>query len=263
MKKMQTKGIWKQCEAKRAQEARRSITENYHPFDLETGKKLTPEDLKKELSEAYDKLEAIAEQAKCTDNQKKKLKKSRSMVESLVGTLTFFWSCVVQYFFSLRLDNDERILFEKFLLPIAYLEMIEGRGNERERKQARQTVKALKETMRQRDGPLLKEERLKELERGACDCAELFQRSSSCVEGHNGALSLKYHASRHLSSKKLNSRMILHNYFSTRRNGTTAAERFFQEKPKDVFGWLLEKVSLPVRPRNKLDRLKIKTCQVA
>ena len=249
-------------EQKRAQEARRAITENYHPFNLETGKKRTPEGLKKELSEAYEELEWVAEQAKCTDNQKKKLKKSRGMVESLVGTLAFFWSFVMQYFFSLRLDNEERVLFEEFLLPIAYLEMIEGRGSKKERKQAGETVKVLREAMRQRDGPLPGEDRLKELKRGACECAELFQRSSSCVEGHNGALSLKYHASRHLSSERLNSRVVLHNYFSKRRNGTTAAGRFFQEEPKDIFSWLLERVSLPVRPRNKRERLRVKTCQV-
>lgn len=250
-------------EQKRAQKARRAITEHYHPFDLGTGAKRTPEDLKKELTEAHDELELVAEQAKCTDNQKKKLRKSKSMVESLVGTLSFFWFCVIQCFFSLRLDNKERILFEKFLLPIAYLEMIEGRGGKREREQAECTVKALKKAMRQRDGPLPSEERLKELKQGAYECAELFQRSSSCVEGHNGALSLKYHASRHLNYERLNSRVVLHNYFSKRKNGTTAAERFFHEKPKDVFNWLLERVSLPVRPRNKRDRLKVKTSQVA
>jgi len=68
----------------------------------------------------------------------------------------------------------------------------------------------------------------------------------SVVEWHNGALSLKHHTSRHLSAEKLSSRVVLHNYFSKRKNGTTtgrtAAERFFHEKPKDIFTWLLERV---------------------
>lgn len=46
-------------------------------------------------------------------------------------------------------------------------------------------------------------------------------------------------------------------------DGTTAAERFFLEKPKDLFSWLLERVSFPVRPRNKRERLRLKICQVA
>src|SRR5262249_47179783 len=88
---------------------------------------------------------------------------------------------------------------------------------------------------------------------------EFFQRSSSCVEGHNSALSLKHHASRHLSTGKLNSRVVLQNYFSKRKDGTTAAERFFHQKPKDVFEWILERVAWPVRPRKRLRKIEVKT----
>lgn len=77
-------------EQKTAQEARRTITEKYHPFSLETGNGRKAYQLNNELSEAYDQLELIAEKAKCTDNQKKKLQKSRGMIGSLVQTLAFF-----------------------------------------------------------------------------------------------------------------------------------------------------------------------------
>ena len=40
---------------------------------------------------------------------------------------------------------------------------------------------------------------------------------------------------------------VIHNYQSTRPDGTTAAERFFGKKPRDVFNWLLER--LPDLPR--------------
>ena len=40
---------------------------------------------------------------------------------------------------------------------------------------------------------------------------------------------------------------VLHNYFSRRADGTTAAERFFGQKPDDLFGWLLQR--LPELPR--------------
>jgi uncharacterized protein DUF6399 len=246
-----------------AQTARRVITEKYHPFDLETGTARKENQLTEELSEAYDRLESIAEQAQCTDNQKKKLKKSRDMVGSLVQTLSFFWCFVARFVFHLQLDEKEKKLFEESLLPIAYLGIVEGRGSEREREQAKSTRKKLESGLRTRDSPLPEGERLEELQRGARECAELFQRSSSCVEGHNSALSLKHHASRHLSAGKLNSRVVLHNYFSKRRDGTTAAERFFNEKPKEVFNWLLERVSWPVRPRNRWCKKEVKTCSGA
>jgi Family of unknown function (DUF6399) len=250
-------------EQEMAQTARRAITEKYHPFDLETGAARKEDQLSKELSEAYDQLESIAKQAQCTDNQKKKLKKSRDMVGSLVQTLAFFWCFVTRFVFNLQLDEEEKKLFEQFLLPIAYLEIVGRRGSERESERAESTRKKLESALRKRDGPLLEEERLEELKRGARECAELFQRSSSCVEGHNSALSLKHHASRHLSAGKLNSRVVLHNYFSKRRDGTTAAERFFHQKPKEIFNWLLEMVSWPVRPRNRWCKRQVKTCGVA
>ena len=62
-----------------------------------------------------------------------------------------------------------------------------------------------------------------------------------------------------LSAEKLSSRVVLHNYFSHRKDGTTAAERFFHQKPKDVFCWLLERVSWPVRPRSRRRRMEGKT----
>ena len=67
----------------------------------------------------------------------------------------------------------------------------------------------------------------------------------------------------HLSAGKLNSRVVLHNYFSKRKDGRTAAERFFHQKPKDIFDWLLERVSWPVRPRGRKRKMEIATRHAA
>jgi hypothetical protein len=246
-------------EQEMAQKARRTITEKFHPFDLETGAKRQADQLKSELSEAYDRLESIAEEVNSTDNQKKRLKKSKDMIESLVQTLAFFWYIVARFSFNLQLNEEEKILFNQFFLPIEYLKMVEERCGKNERKQAESSRQALQSSLKQRDGPLIEEDRLKLLQQGAQECAEFFQRSSSCVEGHNAGLSLEHHASRHLSTGKLNSRVVLQNYFSKRKDETTAAERFFHAKPKDVFSWLLERVSWPVRPRSKRRKMEIKT----
>ena len=65
-------------------------------------------------------------------------------------------------------------------------------------------------------------------------------------------------------TQKLKVLTILHNFFIKRADGTTAAERFFEEKPKDLFSWILGKVELP-RPRRKHSRVaqKMKGKQVA
>ena len=37
-------------------------------------------------------------------------------------------------------------------------------------------------------------------------------------------------------------------------SGTTAANRFFGQPHRDLFGWLIEKMPLPSRPRHKVQR---------
>ena len=88
-----------------------------------------------------------------------------------------------------------------------------------------------------------------DLERKAQLCADLFQRSSSCVEGRNGQLSLKHHALHRFTSRKLQALTVLHNYLVRRSDGTTAAERFYGTASQDLFGWLLGRLSIPARPR--------------
>ncbi len=90
----------------------------------------------------------------------------------------------------------------------------------------------------------LNPEELKTIEAVAKECAEVFQRSSSCVEGRNGFLALWHHSLHRLSNRKLEALTTVHNFFIKRTDGTTAAERFFDAKPKNLFEWVLEQVDL-------------------
>ena len=81
--------------------------------------------------------------------------------------------------------------------------------------------------------------------------AQLFQRSSSCVEGRNGKLSLRHHGLREISPRKLRVLGVLHNFVIKRSDGSTAANRFFGQKHRELFPWLLEHMQLPPRPRRK------------
>lgn len=88
------------------------------------------------------------------------------------------------------------------------------------------------------------------MERRARELAGLFQRSSSCVEGRNAQLSLRHHGMHRLSEQKLNALTVIHNYYLKRPDGTTAAERFYESKPIDMFEWLLGKMPQVPRPKN-------------
>jgi hypothetical protein len=125
-----------------------------------------------------------------------------------------------------------------------------------ERKRLLEMAQRLKQTVWADGGPLVgwSEADKKEAQTLARQCAELFQRSSSCVEGRNGKLSLFHHGQTRLSEKRLQTLTVVHNYVVKRADGSTAAERFFGHKQRDAFSWLLER--LPELPRPAAKRRK-------
>jgi hypothetical protein len=51
------------------------------------------------------------------------------------------------------------------------------------------------------------------------------------------------------TSRKLQTLTVLHNYLVRRSDRTTAAERFYGTAPRELFAWLLDRLSIPARPR--------------
>ena len=77
----------------------------------------------------------------------------------------------------------------------------------------------------------------------------VFQRSRANVEGRNGSLSLRSHQLRGRDlPRKRACFTAMHNFFLTRPDGTTAAERFFGQKPRSMFAAILESVELAPAP---------------
>lgn len=135
------------------------------------------------------------------------------------------------------------------LLPAIYLEGASQRASPAEERRRLQSLSQLLHA-HARDGPLrdLPPSQQAEVEQVLKDCAGLFQRSSSCVEGKNGRLALHHHGLHRLSTRKLKALTTLHNYFLQRPDGTTAAQRFFGACPHDLFDWVLQRLPLPPRP---------------
>ena len=88
-----------------------------------------------------------------------------------------------------------------------------------------------------------------QLQHKAKTLAEVFPRSSSHVAGRNGSLSLRNHQLRGLAhSRKRACLTAVHNFLLTRPDGTTAAERFFGQKPRSMFAAILNAVEIPPAP---------------
>lgn len=182
---------------KTAQEARRSITHDYHPFSLDTGEKQTPEAVKAKLEKSYATLETIAKEADCTDKQKQKLEKSKGALGSMIAVLIFFFSFLALTIKTLGLDESSGKLFEG-LVSIEYLKLCLQRAKKKKQKDnIKATLCRLEDELE--NAPLwgqIGHTAQTAWRSKALECAHVFQRSSSCVEGRNGQLSLKFHAFR-------------------------------------------------------------------
>jgi len=241
-----------QTRQQQACEARQGISGDYHPVDMETGEPLSSDEVQRRLDAHFDCLEQIADEAELSPRAKEKLAKARRVLPAMVGTITFFWATVAQRLAGWQLSIATATWLREQLIPGYYVQLSSAKGTTAaERHRRRELAETILARARSPDGiwGTLSEEERKDLEGKARDCASLFQRSSSCVEGRNGQLSLRHHGLHRLTPGKLGALRVLHNYVIERPDKTTAAERFFGQRPQPLLPWLLSRLPLPGRPR--------------
>jgi len=232
----------------------RGVGDDYHPFDRQTGKPVTAEEVGERLCKHVDRLAEVVQEAGLGEKAKEAVNRSRAWVQTLMGCVAWFWCLVKVSVEELELSAaQERVVYEK-LLPGHYWERAAARARTAaERKRLKEMAENLKKEAWPEGGPLsrLPEEERMEVEEVARESAGLFQRSSSCVEGRNGRLSLQQHGHSRVSEQRLKALTVIHNYLVKGADGTTAAERFFGQKHKDVFSWLLQRMPDLPRPAAK------------
>ena len=148
----------------------------------------------------------------------------------MIATLVFFWSMIANRVGRLNHSPEIMQLWRNELVAGHNIARVADRCEKaEERKQLRTLSETILARARSPDHPFasLPEPVRLSLGQQARSAADIFQRSSSCVEGRNGQLSLRHHGLRELTTSKLRALRVLHNYAVRRPNGTTAAERFF------------------------------------
>ena len=151
----------------------------------------------------------------------------------------------------------ERVEVARQLVPGLYLERVAARAQlAADRYALRTTAEGLLAPLRAPEHPL---QRLGPGAREEVDavvkiCADLFQRSGSCVEGRNGQLALFHHGLHRLTDDKLAALTVVHNFHIQRPDGTTAAERFFEAEHDDLFNYLVERMPQLPRPAKARSR---------
>ncbi len=246
-----------QARQRRAREARLGIGQEYHPFDLKTGASVEAAQAQEKLNAHFDTLNQVASEAGLKPTSFERLAKAKRVLPSMIETLLFFWKIIAIRAAALAYSPEIVDVWKNQLVAGYYLASVAGRcSDSEERKRLRELSKSILAQAKARDGPLsaLSETEVSYLEEQARSASEVFQRSSSCVEGRNGQLSLRHHGLRELSPRKLRVLGVLHNFVIKRSEGTTAANRFFGQPHRELFGWLIEKMPLPSRPRHKVQR---------
>lgn len=236
----------------RARAARRGLGRDYHPVDLETGQPLTAEEVGRRLAGHFDSLDQVAEEAGLSPHARDKLAKARRVLDSMQATLAFFWTMVATRLDDWQISLPVQQWLRQELIPAYYLGRIAEKARTAQEKQRLRVLAAEVQARARSPNGLwgtFSPELKADLEDKAQRCADFFQRSSSCVEGRNGQLSLKHHALHQLTKRKLQALTVLHNYAVRREDGSTAAGRFYGAAPRDLFDWLLSHLSLPARPR--------------
>ena len=230
--------------------AKKALGDVYHPYNLTTGKSQTAEEVSDKLESHFTTIHLAAVETELSENSMKRLGKAHRVFKGMICTVLFFWVMVKQQIASLALSPDMETIMREIIIPGYYLRCASKKArNAEERHRIAKLSTELLARLDILDGwcSLAQSERDK-IKTIAMHCAQLFQRSSSCVEGRNGYLSLRHHSSHQLSDRKLRTLTIIHNYFIRRPDGTTAAERFFESKPDDLFQYLLDNLDLPARP---------------
>lgn len=246
--------------AKRQEEARqavRGLADDLHPFDSQSGAPREARHVAQRLEKRLAVLERVAAAAELGAKAEAAVRQARNGLPAVVAGVAWFWAVARQRVEELGLSEEAERAVYRGLLPGLYWEQAAGRGRDgQQRAHWRGLAARLQAAAWQAGGALagLSPPERAAVARVAREVAVLLVRASSCVEGRNGRLSLHHHGQGGLSGGRLKALTAVHNYVTVREDGTTAAERFFGSKPRDVFAWLLER--LPDLPRPAAGRPK-------
>ena len=237
----------------------KNIGDLYHPFNMSTGAKRTPNRFEKAISKVFETIEFHAEEAGLSENNMKKIEKAARAISSMKDTISYFWTSFTTLTASLKFAKKQKAVFEKLLLPITYIGLQIPKARDAEHKrELKSTVARLKDRLDCNEtwNSISKHEK-ERYQQKAIECAQVFQRSTSNVEGRNGYLSLQHHAFRQMNPRKLEAATVIHNYFIRRLDGSTAAERFFEQPHDDLFKWLVQQTDYPAQSRVWSSRIKV------
>jgi transposase len=229
----------------------RHIGQAYHFVDVERGVRRNGRLIAADIQGQIDTIRSVAQYEGLSQTCLERIDKAERVVSKMQATIEFVSGYVHKQVRQLDLSPPVSYVLHAPLIPSFYLDRVAQSRTVHAGEPLRELAQRLRTPLFEPGGVLaeLSEVQQSELKQQAKELAEVFQRSSSNVEGRNGYLSLRNHQLRGLDRpRKRECLTAIHNFFLTRADGTTAAERFFGQKPRSMFTAILQSVDLPPAP---------------
>jgi hypothetical protein len=235
-------------------EAVNGIGQVYHPYDLTTGAAQSAGKVAELIGEHFGTIDEVARRAGLSAQSLATIEKAWRVVEEMTDTISWTQERISERLAALRLDEAEHALVTGNVLPGLYLQRVASRASTAEQRQA--LIEVVSDLLGEGQDPAAPLAHIEQLRRkwiieAVRGCADLFQRSSLCVEGRNGHLRQFKRGAHQLSPQKLKALTVVHNFHVTRADGSTAAERLFGRGHEALFERVLRELPAPPRPARK------------
>jgi hypothetical protein len=223
-----------------------------HPFRITDSTPQTSAQVDSQLTAAVEAIVALAQRAQLPARPKA-LTKIRKQLPALAALVDVWWQGVQQDLEPLSLSPQWQQWVRECLLPMVYWDHQVARTRCRRRKArmlaAGEAVRAAwdQHVLTRRLAPHV----LAEWHAWALQRTQVFQRTSSAVEGRNGYLSQMHHNQRGLPKRRYKVWTIIHNFDCRAVDGTTPASRFFRQTFPDLFETVLSHIEALPQPRRR------------
>jgi hypothetical protein len=248
------------CEHTRLTQQREQVTQSLeaigqaYPFvDLDRGVRRNGQLIASDSRAHIAMIRTIAQHEHLSQSSLERIDKAERVVPKMQATIAFVSRYVRQQVNRWDLPQPISFAMHAKLIPSSYLDRVAQTRTVEGAEPLRQLARRLRTPLCEPGGALsaLSPETQRDLRQQANERAEVFQRSSSNVEGRHGYLSLRNHQLRGLDQPRKRACLTtMHHFFLTRPDGTTAAERFFGQKPRSLLAAILDAVELPPAPRS-------------
>jgi len=244
---------WQRLTEQREQvtESIRAIGHAYHFVDLARGVRRNGKLIAGDIRQHIETIRTIAHQEGLSQACRDRIEKAQRVIPKMQATIEFVSGYVRQQVRQLDLAPPASYAMHAHLIPSYYVDRVAATRTVITGEPLRALAERLRTPLFEPEGVFgalspVEQDQLKDK---AKTLAEVFQRSSSNVEGRNGYLSLRNHQLRGLDHPRKRACLTaVHNFLLTRPDGTTAAERFFGQQPRSMFAAILETVEIPPAP---------------